>query len=55
MLYVIKDIYTCVLTGHSKAKVIKIVTTEYEVLEYLKNPEHLKLFNGDIKIEKVVL
>lgn len=55
MLYVIKDVTICPITGHAHTKVIKIVQTEYEALEYLKNPETLKQFKGDIKIDKVIL
>lgn len=55
MLYLIKDITTCLITGHSKACTMKIVSTEEEVLDYLREVENLKKFKGDIKIEKVIL
>lgn len=54
MLYLIKDSVIDVL-GHSKIIVIKICEKETEVLEFLSNPENLKNFKGDIKIEKVIL
>lgn len=55
MIYLIKDVYTCVLTGHSKAITKKIAQSEDEVLRYLSSVDNLKLFKGDIKIEKVIL
>lgn len=54
MLYIIKDVVT-ELFGYTKTTVIKIVQDENEVLSYLSNPENLKNFKGDIKVEKVVL
>lgn len=54
MLYIIKDVVT-ELFGYTKTTVIKIVQDENEVLNYLSNPENLKHFKGDIKVEKVVL
>lgn len=54
MLYVIKDVTVDAL-GHVHIKVIKILQTDYEVFEFLKKVENLKLFKGDIKIDKVVL
>lgn len=54
MLYIIKDVIT-ELFGYTKTTVIKIVQDETEVLKFLGNPENLKQFKGDIKIEKVVL
>lgn len=54
MLYIIKDVVT-ELFGYTKTKVIKIVQDENDVLKYLSNPENLKQFKGDIKVDKVVL
>ena len=54
MLYIIKDIVE-ELFGYTKTTVIKIVQDENEVLKFLSNPENLKQFKGDIKIDKVVL
>ena len=34
---------------------VKIAMTEEDVLTFLSNPENLKQFKGDIKIDKVVL
>jgi len=55
MLYLIKDVTTSLVTGHSKSCTMKIVSTEDEVLDYLSQVENLKKFKGDIKIEKVIL
>lgn len=54
MLYIIKDVVT-ELFGYTKTTVIKIVQDENEVLNFLSNPENLKQFKGDLKVEKVVL
>lgn len=55
MLYLIKDVDTCKITGHSKTCVMKVCSTEDEVLNYLTVVENLKKFKGDIKVEKVIL
>lgn len=55
MLYLIKDVYVCPLTGHEIPKTIKIAQSEEEVLKYLSKVENLKKFKHDIKIEKVML
>lgn len=54
MIYIIKDVVNDIF-GYTKTTVVKIVQEETEVLKFLGNPENLKQFKGDIKIEKVVL
>ena len=55
MIYLIKDVDTCKITGHSKTCTMKVCASEDEVLDYLSIVENLKKFKGDIKIEKVIL
>lgn len=55
MMYLIKDIITSRITGHSSARVVKVAETEYEAFDFLKDEKNLKLFKGDIKIDKVIL
>lgn len=55
MLYLIKDAYTCIITGNTKTRTIHICQNEEEVLDFLSVKENLKKFKGDIKIEKVIL
>lgn len=55
MIHVIKDVVINPITGHPKVKVIKIVETEYDVFDFLKDPKNLKLFKGDVKVDKVIL
>ena len=54
MLYLIKD-ETKNMLGQTKCKVIKVCLNENEVMSYLSKKENLKQFNGDIKVERVVL
>lgn len=54
MIYIIKDVIT-ELFNYQKTTIIKIALTEEDVLTFLSNPENLKKFKGDIKIDKVVL
>ena len=55
MLYLIKDVITNTITGHSKSCTMKICADESDVLSYLSEVNNLKKFKGDIKIEKVIL
>lgn len=54
MLYLIKDVVTDIF-NYQKITTVKIAMTEEDVLTFLSNPENLKQFKGDIKIDKVVL
>ena len=54
MLYLIKD-ETKNMLGQTNCKVIKVCLNENEVMSYLSKKENLKQFNGDIKVERVVL
>lgn len=55
MIHIIKDVVNNTITGHAKVHVVKVCETEYEVFDFLKDPKNLKLFKGDIKVEKVIL
>lgn len=55
MLYLIKDETKCFITGRTRCHVVKICLNENEVMSYLAKKENLKLFKGDIKVERVVL
>lgn len=54
MIYIIKDVVNDIF-GYTKTTVIKTSRDENEVLEFLSNPENLKKFKGDIKVDKVIL
>ena len=54
MMYLIKDI-TKDFLGRQKTNVIKVCLTEDETLSWMADKRNLKLFKGDIKVERVIL
>lgn len=54
MIYIIKDV-TKNLFGREKIRVVKVCVSENAILSFLGSAENLKLFRGDISVERVVL
>ena len=54
MVYLIKDEIK-EMFGYIHTSVVKVCLNEDEVMSWLSKPENLKLFKGDIKVERVVL
>lgn len=54
MVYLIKDEIK-EMFGYIHTSVVKVCLNEDEVMSWLSDPKNLKLFKGDIKVERVVL
>lgn len=55
MLYVIYDMVTNPITGHTVVTTLRVCGTEEAAHNYLTDPETLKKIKGSVKIDKVVL
>lgn len=54
MIYLINDVVHDIF-NYTKTTTVKIVTSEDEALDFLKEPQNLKQFKGEVRIEKVIL